>query len=56
MVEKTDRVMVFIDGSKLYHSLKSYFRRTDLDIARFCDKILDRRASSESIITMPRWD
>ena len=35
--------MIFIDGSNMYHSLKNYFRRTDLDIGRFSSKLLDRR-------------
>ncbi len=43
MPDKTDRVMIFIDGSNVYHSLKGHFRRTDLDIGRFCQKLLDRR-------------
>ena len=38
-----DRVMIFIDGSNLYHSLKNIFGRTDLDIGRFCHKLLERR-------------
>nr|MBC8476841.1 NYN domain-containing protein [Dehalococcoidia bacterium] len=38
-----DRVMVFIDGSNVYHSLKNIFGRTDLDIGRFCQKLLGRR-------------
>jgi uncharacterized LabA/DUF88 family protein len=38
-----ERVMIFIDGSNLYHSLKNYFKRTDLDIGKFCRKILQRR-------------
>lgn len=38
-----ERVMVFIDGSNLYHSLKNIFGRTDLDIGRFCQKLLNRR-------------
>lgn len=42
-MDKNDRIMIFIDGSNLYHSLKSHFKRTDLDIGRFCTKILDRR-------------
>ena len=37
-----DRVMVFIDGSNLYHSLKNHFGRTDLDIGKFCRKLLGR--------------
>jgi len=39
----TERVMIFIDGSNLYHSLKNHFNRTDLDIGRFCRKLLNRR-------------
>lgn len=38
-----ERVMVFIDGSNLYHSLKHIFGRTDLDIGRFCRKLVGRR-------------
>jgi uncharacterized LabA/DUF88 family protein len=38
-----ERVMIFIDGSNLYHSLKNHFNRTDLDIGRFCQKLLNRR-------------
>ncbi len=40
---KTDRVMVFVDGSNLYHSLKGFFNRTDIDIGKFCNKLLDKR-------------
>ena len=39
----TDKVMVFIDGSNLYHSLKNYFGRTDIDIGKFSRKLLGRR-------------
>ena len=38
-----ERVMVFIDGSNLYHSLKNHFNRTDLDIGIFCRRLLGRR-------------
>ena len=38
-----DRVMIFIDGSNLYHSLKNYFKRTDLDIGKLSHKLLDKR-------------
>ena len=38
-----DKVMVFIDGSNLYHSLKNYFSRTDIDIHKFSRKLLGRR-------------
>ena len=43
MADITDRMMIFIDGSNLYHSLKSHFKRTDIDIGKFCKKLLDRR-------------
>ncbi len=43
MTDKTDRVMIFIDGSNLYHSLKGHFRRTDIDIGKFCSKLLEKR-------------
>jgi len=43
MTDRDDRVMIFIDGSNMYHSLKNYFKRTDLDIGRFCNKLLDKR-------------
>ena len=39
----TEGVMIFIDGSNLYHSLKNIFGRTDLDIGKFCRNILGRR-------------
>ena len=35
--------MIFIDGSNMYHSLKNYFRRADLDIGRFSGRLLDKR-------------
>ena len=35
--------MVFIDGSNLYHSLKNIFQRTDIDIGKFCEKLLEKR-------------
>ena len=38
-----ERVMVFVDGSNLYHSQKNIFGRTDLDIGRFSRKLLGRR-------------
>ncbi len=43
MSDKTDRVMIFIDGSNLYHYLKGFFKRTDVDIGKFCQKLLDKR-------------
>lgn len=38
-----ERVMFFIDGSNLYHSLKHFFNRADINIAELCRKILNRR-------------
>jgi len=43
MGDRTDRVMIFIDGSNLYHSLKNFFKRTDIDIGKLSNKLLDRR-------------
>jgi uncharacterized LabA/DUF88 family protein len=43
MGDGTERVMIFIDGSNLYHSLKSFFKRTDIDIGKLCNKLLNRR-------------
>lgn len=42
MVE-LDRVMIFIDGSNLYHSLKKFFGRADVDMGKFCAKLLGKR-------------
>ena len=38
-----ERVMIFIDGSNMYHSLKNIFGRTDVDMGRFCHKLQNRR-------------
>ncbi|MFC1967222.1 NYN domain-containing protein [Chloroflexota bacterium] len=35
-----ERAMIFIDGSNLYHALKNNVGRTDMDIGRFCKKLL----------------
>ena len=35
--------MIFIDGSNMYHSLKAYFKRTDIDLGCFSSKLLDKR-------------
>jgi uncharacterized LabA/DUF88 family protein len=43
MVDKNEMVMIFIDGSNLYHSLKSFFKRTDIDIGKLSKKLLDKR-------------
>ena len=43
MADRIERVMIFIDGSNLYHSLKAFFKRTDIDIGKFCQKLVDRR-------------
>ena len=43
MSDITDRVMIFIDGSNLYHSLKNFFNRADIDIGKFVNRLLDKR-------------
>ncbi len=35
--------MIFIDGSNMYHSLKAYYKRTDIDLGCFCRKLVERR-------------
>ena len=43
MTDRTDMIMVFIDGSNLYHSLKGHFNRTDIDIGKFSSRLLEKR-------------
>ncbi len=43
MTDRIDRVMIFIDGSNMYHSLKGFFKRTDIDIGKFCYRVLEKR-------------
>jgi uncharacterized LabA/DUF88 family protein len=43
VTSQVERVMVFIDGSNLYHSLKGNFQRTDIDIGKFVKKIVEKR-------------
>ena len=43
MGDSTERVMIFIDGSNLYHSLKGIFSRTDIDIGKLGNRLLDKR-------------
>ncbi|MGD0855970.1 MAG: NYN domain-containing protein [Dehalococcoidia bacterium] len=38
-----DRVIIFIDGSNLYHSLKNNFKRVDLNFAEFTKKLVGPR-------------
>ena len=38
-----DRVAIFIDGSNLYHALRSNFRRHDLNFAEFATKLSGAR-------------
>ena len=38
-----DRVAIFIDGSNLYHALRSNFRRYDLNFAEFTNKLRGER-------------
>ncbi len=42
-IADSGRVMIFIDGSNLYHSLKKFFERADIDMGRFAQKLLERR-------------
>ena len=35
--------MIFIDGSNMYHSLKAFFKRTDIDLGCFSKKLVERR-------------
>lgn len=43
MDDRQERVMIFIDGSNMYHSLKEHFHRTDIDLGEFCKKLLSKR-------------
>ncbi|MFC1593193.1 NYN domain-containing protein [Candidatus Omnitrophota bacterium] len=43
MGDISERLMIFIDGSNLYHSLKHFFNRTDIDMGKFCQKLLEKR-------------
>jgi len=43
MDDRSQRVMIFIDGSNLYHSLKNFFKRTSIDIDKLCRKLSDKR-------------
>jgi uncharacterized LabA/DUF88 family protein len=38
-----DRIAIFIDGSNLYHGLRSSFRRHDLNFAEFASKLCGSR-------------
>ena len=38
-----DRVAIFIDGSNLYHALRSNFRRYDLNFPEFANKLCGER-------------
>lgn len=35
--------MIFIDGSNMYHSLKKHCSRTDIDLGKFCNKLIGKR-------------
>ena len=44
---KKERVMVFIDGSNLYHVLNQHFSRNDIKFGKFAEKLAgDRNAST----------
>ena len=42
-IGSSDRVMIFIDGSNVYHSLRAHFGRRNIDIGKFCQKLVGRR-------------
>ncbi len=41
--ERNDRVMIFIDGNNLYHSLKHVAGRTNLDFREFSNRLVGER-------------
>jgi uncharacterized LabA/DUF88 family protein len=43
VAERDDRVMIFIDGSNMYHSLKAHWHRSDIDLSKFCAKLVGER-------------
>lgn len=43
MPDKSDRVMIFMDGSNMYHSIKALFKRTDISMGKLADKLLEKR-------------
>ena len=50
---RDDRVAVYIDGSNLYHSLRSLANRTDLDFlefARNCPTVEDSRGFTTTML------
>ena len=48
---KKERVMVFIDGSNLYHVLNQHFSRNDIEFGKFAEKQLVIEILSEPITT-----
>lgn len=38
-----EKVAIFIDGSNLYHALRNNFQRSDLNFAKFADKLCGER-------------
>ena len=49
---KKERVMVFIDGSNLYHVLNQHFSRNDIKFGKFAEKLAGDRNQSELITTI----
>ncbi len=43
MDDRQERMMIFIDGSNMYHSLKTFFNRTDIDFGKCCAKLIGKR-------------
>jgi len=43
IMNSTERVAIFIDGSNLYHGLKNNNIKTNIDLGKFCEHLLDNR-------------
>ena len=53
MTDRTDRVMIFIDASNLYHSIKALFQRTDIDMGKLAEELLEKRRLIRVYTTKP---
>ncbi len=43
VIDSTERVAIFIDGSNLYHALKSNLANVQIDFEKFCFYLLNGR-------------
>lgn len=43
VIMSNDRIVIFIDGSNLYHGLKNHFGKTKLDFSKFANKLVNGR-------------